>query len=133
MFAFDQSIETGNRVIDQEHRELIDSINRMLSACVQGGAAQEAQSALEFLGRYVQRHFSHEERLQQQYNYPDYARHKKLHDGYRDSVRALTEEYMRVGPTPVMLNKLNSHVGVWLVNHIKREDRALAEHIKKSG
>lgn len=133
MFTFDKSIETGNATIDGEHRQLIDAINRMLAACVQGGAALEAQNALEFLNQYVEKHFTHEELLQRQSAYPDYDRHKMLHDGYRQVVRSLTEEYRKTGPTPLMLNKLNNNIGGWLVNHIKREDRLLAEHIRKKG
>lgn len=131
MFEFDSSIETGNSIIDGEHKQLIDAMNRMLTACVQGGAALEAENALKFLSQYVEKHFRHEEQLQRQYSYPDYERHKKLHEGYQKVVQNLIAEYRQQGPTPLMLNKLNTNIGGWLINHIKREDRALAAHIKQ--
>lgn len=130
MFVYDASIETGNRIIDGEHRQLIDTINQMLSAVVRGESAEETARAFAFLNEYIEKHFSHEESLQVQYRYPDYERHKHLHDGYRESVKKLTEEFRRTGPTQLMVNKLSNNIGGWLVNHIKREDKALAAYIR---
>ncbi|MEA4932548.1 MAG: hemerythrin family protein [Lawsonibacter sp.] len=133
MFIFDQSIETGNQIIDSEHRQLIDAINRLLESCVRGDAASQSEKAIQFLNQYVHLHFSHEEQLQLQYGYPDYARHKMLHEGYKKVVADLTTEYSKQGPSPTMLNKLNTNIGGWLITHIKREDKALAAYIQKKG
>lgn len=131
MFTFDTSIQVGNRVIDEEHKKLIAAINDMLAACVRGGAEQAADQAMRFMESYIETHFSHEEALQRQYGYPDYERHRQLHEGYKKTVRELGEEYRRVGATPVMLNKLSNSIGGWLINHIKREDVKLAAFLRE--
>ena len=131
MFTFDSSIETGNRIIDNEHRQLIDAINKMLAACAKPGSADAgAKAALQFVNQYIGQHFSHEQSLQRQYQYPDYERHKGLHEGYKKVVRDLTDEYIKNGSTPLMISKLTTNVGGWLINHIKREDKKLAAYIR---
>lgn len=131
MFTFDASIQVGNRVIDEEHKKLITAINDMLAACVRGGADQAAAKAISFMEDYIVTHFSHEEALQRQYGYPDYERHRQLHEGYKETVRALDQEFARVGATPAMLNKLSNNIGGWLVTHIKREDAKLAAFLRE--
>ena len=45
-------------------------------------------------------------------------------------MRDLSEEYIKNGSTPLMISKLTTNVGGWLINHIKREDTKLAAHIR---
>lgn len=131
MFVFDQSIETGNPIIDGEHKQLIAAINDMLSACVRGRAGEAAEKAIQFMQDYIVKHFDHEEVLQKRSGYPDYERHHQLHEGYKQVVDQLAKEYRQTGPTAAMLNKLNNNVGGWLINHIKREDAKLAAYLRE--
>jgi len=42
------------------------------------------------------------------------------------------KELQLQGPTIVLIGKVNSKIGDWLVNHIKKEDVKIAEHIKRN-
>ncbi len=131
MFTFDKSIETGNVTIDTEHKQLIGAINSLLGACIQGRSREEAQKAMQFLVSYTTQHFSHEESLQKQYGYPGFAEHHQMHEGYKKVVHDLSVEFNRVGPTPAMINKINTSIGDWLIRHIRREDAKVAAHIRE--
>ena len=47
-YSFDKSLETGNILIDNQHKELIDAINNLLDACGQGKGRDEIKIPLIF-------------------------------------------------------------------------------------
>jgi hemerythrin len=132
-FAWSAALETGHSVIDSQHKELINAINNLLTACQQGQAADKVDATLTFLVSYTKRHFSEEEALQKKSNYPDYSNHKILHESFVKVVVDLSAELKQTGPTPMITNKIIRNVGDWLVNHIQREDVKIAAHLKKMG
>ena len=47
---FDDSLKTGNELIDGQHKELIDKINKLVTCCEEGGGKlQKAFSRLSFI------------------------------------------------------------------------------------
>ena len=68
--------------------------------------------------------------MQQQYKYPDYPNHKRYHEEFKRVVREIGDQLNKEGATIVLVGKVNSSIGGWLLNHIKREDVKLAAHIK---
>lgn len=132
-YTWTKDLETGNPLIDREHKELIDSINRLLNACAQGKGRDEIEKTVDFLNEYVIKHFADEEKLQVQSRYPDYKNHKQYHEGFKASVREIVQEFQKGGATVVLVGKVNSVIASWLINHIKREDVKVAQHIKKAG
>lgn len=60
-YEFTKNLETGNAMIDREHRELIQAVNRLLDACSEGKGRAFMDETIKFLNNYVNQHFSHEE------------------------------------------------------------------------
>lgn len=131
MYQLTRDLETGNTIIDNEHRQLIEAINKLLSACSEGKGRTEVEKTIEFLYAYTDKHFTHEEQLQQQYHYPDYINHKRYHDEFKKVVAGIRDDLYKQGPTVVMVGKVNTAIAGWLLNHIKREDKKVADHIKE--
>ena len=127
-----QDLITGNALIDSEHRQLFDAVNRLMEACSQGQGRAQLQSTATFLSNYVVKHFQDEERLQIQNKYPDYPSHKTFHDGYRNQLALTAQELLLEGPTAKTLGDLNRVVGI-LVSHIRTEDKRLARYIREQG
>lgn len=132
IYTFDKSLETGNTAIDTQHKELIDAMNNLLAACAQGKGREEIKNTIKFLVDYTVKHFNDEEKLQKQYNYPDYAAHKKLHDDFKEEVKKIVEEYEQDGTSVVLTFKINNIIASWLIKHIKGEDKKVAAFIKNS-
>lgn len=132
-FTWTEDLRTGNELIDQQHKQLIQAINELLNACAQGKGRTEVERTMRFLQDYTAKHFADEEQLQQRYRYPDYANHKRYHEAFKQTVRDLAQELQKEGPTIVLVGKLNTSVGGWLLNHIKREDVKVAAHIRAQG
>ena len=68
-YEFTKKLETGNAIIDKEHRELFQAVNKLLEACSEGKGRASMDETINFLNNYVNQHFSHEEQLQKQSGY----------------------------------------------------------------
>ncbi len=130
-YEWEPGLETGNRLIDSQHKELIEKINDLLEACASGKGRSEINAMAQFLKDYTKKHFDDEEQLQKRFKYPDRVNHKKYHEAFKETVRKLSEELERDGATVTLVGKINSSVAEWLINHIKREDVRVAKHIEE--
>jgi hemerythrin len=129
-YEWDSALETGHEKIDNQHKQLIAALNSIIEASKNGKGSDEIFRTLDFLTGYTFLHFSDEEKLQRQYNYPDYAVHKRYHDEFRAAVDDLTRRLVQEGPTPAMVDLVTSSIGDWLLNHIKGDDFRMAAYIK---
>ena len=80
---FNESLITGNELIDTQHRELIERVNKLTEDCAAGKEKNSAIRTLDFLMDYVDFHFSAEEKLQEENSYPLLDAHKKQHEHSR--------------------------------------------------
>lgn len=131
-YEWDESLETGNQLIDSQHKEFIRRINNLLEACSLGKGRDEIHSAAQFLTEYTDKHFADEEKLQKQYAYPDRVNHKKMHEGFKKTVKEINERLEKEGSSVALVGKINSDVAGWLINHIKKQDVKVAKHIEEN-
>jgi methyl-accepting chemotaxis protein len=129
-YVWSKDLETGNELIDSQHKQLIQAMAELMDACSSGKGRAVMSETIDFLADYTAKHFADEEKLQQDYAYPDRVNHKKLHEGFKLVVADLGRQLNQEGPTIVLVGKVNTKIGGWLVNHIKREDTKVAAHIR---
>jgi hemerythrin len=122
-YTWSEEFATGNVTVDTQHKQLFIAINNLLDACSSGQGRAHLSKTLDFLIDYTVKHFSDEEKLQQQCNYPDYQNHKKLHDDFKITVGDLAKQLKENGSSIALVTKVNSNIGDWIVNHIKNEDK----------
>lgn len=130
-YELTKDLETGNAIIDKEHRELLKAVNQLLDACSKGQGRASMEPTIKFLNNYVDQHFSHEEQLQQQSRYPGVVPHKAFHAQYKKTLRDITSSISPAGPTVAELGRLNGHIGV-LITHIRTEDKKLGAFLKQA-
>ncbi len=129
---FDDSLKTGNELIDGQHKELIDKINNLVTCCKEGGGKLQAIKMLDYLADYTDFHFSAEEELQEKVSFPGIAEHKQKHAEFKQAVAELHEMLAEEeGPTDAFVEAVNKNVIEWLYVHIKGFDRAVAEFVQK--
>ena len=129
-FDWDPAWDTGNATIDQQHRQLLEQMERLFRAVAEGRKQGETERALMLLGEYVEIHFSQEEELMRQAGYPEFPRHKAIHDGLRLQVQALVKDFLedlRPFPDAVM-----EFLVTWLKDHLAGEDRHLAAFLRSN-
>lgn len=129
-YEFTKELETGNPIIDREHRELIAAVNKLLDACSAGKGRDQMRDTSKFLNDYVNRHFTHEEQLQQRSKYPGYAAHKAFHDRYKQTLIEITDAIPAAGASIGELTRLNGHISL-LISHIRTEDKKLGAFLGK--
>ncbi len=117
--------------IDEQHRQLFDKIERLLEI-VQSGDQEanrrECRNIVDFLVEYTMFHFETEERFQVGRGYVSYARHKKIHEDFKNTVTAYKELLER----DFSAKTLKSFIGTliaWIVNHVCVCDRKILKNI----
>lgn len=132
-YVFTKDLETGVAQIDAQHKSLFDAMNQLADACSQGKGREVINKTLQFLNDYIVTHFNDEEKLQTTYGYTDRIQHKKYHEQFKASVKDMIAEYNKEGGSIVLVGEINKKVGMWLLNHIKREDVKLGTFLKEKG
>ena len=114
-------MSVGSDVLDGHHRMIIDCLNRLGPLIGKGGCDDEIRSVLSTLEEFVLVHFSEEEQQMRAAGYPDWRKHKEMHDRMYDVVFSLKSdiEHGRVPEAAKLHDLLNN----WLVSHILGEDR----------
>ena len=131
---FDETLVSGNEMIDGQHKELIDKINKLLDSCEVGNDKLTAIKTLDYLADYTDFHFGEEEKLQESISYPGIEQHKKEHEKLRRVVEELHEMLEeQEGPTEAFVAQVQENVINWLYNHIKGFDRSVAEYKNMRG
>lgn len=129
-YELTKDLETGNAIIDNEHKELFNAVNNIVDACSRGQGRNVMESAINFLLSYVELHFSHEEQLQRDSKYPGFAEHKAFHESYKKQLKEISAQIPFNNPSITDLVKLNGHIAV-LINHIRIEDKKLGKFLKQ--
>lgn len=129
VFEWSKEIETGNRIIDREHAQLLKRLNDFLAACRGGNGRDEIISTLQFLKQYTVSHFAHEEELQIASGYPDYIRHRRLHNDFVKRVLEIEKKFIEEGDSIHLVCEINLEIGTWVMQHIKNEDKKIGKHI----
>ena len=126
---FDESLRTGNAMIDEQHRELIEKINQLVQSCEQGREKVKAIKMLHYLADYTDFHFNEEEKLQEWAGYPGLEEHRQKHEDFRKAVGELFEMLEEEeGPSQAFVEKVQENVIKWFYTHIEGFDRSVAEY-----
>lgn len=129
-YQWDASLETGYAKVDNQHKQLVAAVNNLMAASKEGKGDRAVMDTLDFLTGYTVKHFADEERLQTDYEYPDYLNHKRIHDEFKITVGKLIERVVAEGPTEEIIDIVSDAVGSWLLNHIKGDDFRMAAYVK---
>jgi len=129
-YELTKDLESGNSIIDKEHRELFDAVNKLLDACSTGKGCSAVNDTAKFLNDYVSRHFAHEEQLQISSKYPGLTAHKAFHENYKKQLKAILATIPTTGASIVDLSAVNGQIGI-LITHIRTEDRKLGQFLQK--
>lgn len=126
-----ESLSVGSRLIDTDHKRLIDLINRLHDVGAQGGSHEATAAALSNLIDYTRTHFVHEETLMRKTAYPQFIPHKIQHDRLMKQIEDFKARFIagQVGLSQDTLVFLRT----WLCDHFIKVDRYLGEWLRKCG
>jgi len=139
MALWNKSYETGNELVDNDHREIFGLVEKVLNSSFTS-RKEKVATAVEFLANYTVTHFANEEKLMDESSYPKSDEHKKQHSDFLEVATELKEKFEKDGytigeeqsDTDVLHFSLeiNKTVVSWLTQHVIGSDRDLADHYR---
>jgi len=121
----------GLRLIDDQHRGLVDLINEMFNH-VSGNYVQENNyfsMIIHEAVNYVKNHFSTEEKIILATKFPGYAEHKKEHENFIRTIIQSIHDY-ETGKRSNLL-AFTRFLREWVLSHIALIDRQYFDYFKK--
>jgi hemerythrin-like metal-binding protein len=131
--SWDPSMTTGVEALDNQHKQLINWLNDLLSAMSLGRGRAEVASLLDKLGGYALMHFGNEEDCMTKYNCPVAAKNAAAHKDFVATFTAFRDEFEKTGATAHLVLRVESELMRWLTSHIKATDTQLAPCVRDSG
>jgi hemerythrin len=126
--TWDPSLETGNEVVDRQHKGLYDLLNELYDSIVESPEIGAQDEVLSRMAEYAVVHFADEEALMRSINYPALGEQQRLHHDFVAEVGRMTEEW-RSGGTLLPLT-VAMFLRQWLAEHIGIEDKKIGEFIR---
>lgn len=127
LFPWDDKLITRHPSIDSDHKKLVDLVNQLFDAMQSGKGKEACGRVLNELIQYTKTHFAMEERLMATHQYARTAEHKAEHAKLLKEVGDFKVKF-DAGSLTVTASLL-SFLRDWLINHISKSDKALAEAI----
>ncbi len=125
------ALSVGIEEIDEQHKLLVDLVNKMHEAIHQRHGSEVVNSILKDLADYTRIHFAVEESLMRILNYPDYEAHKEIHEELLHSVTDLQEK-VATGKKSIGF-ELMHFLKTWLTKHIMEEDMQYSSFFISAG
>jgi hemerythrin len=120
---------TGIQLIDDQHKELFKLTNELFDSCRKGDgfAGPVFQKILRSTVDYVKYHFSAEEKIFENINYPRAAEHKMQHESFAKRILQDAESF-EVERHIIPL-KFAMFLKDWTLTHIAVHDKQYADFI----
>ena len=116
---------------DNQHKKLIELINKLHDAMKSGTSRQSLSGILAELVDYTKFHFSNEEKYFGQYVYPDIGAHKVEHEKLTRQVIEFQRDF-NDGKTSISIDVM-SFLKNWLVDHIGGVDKKYTQFFNSKG
>jgi diguanylate cyclase (GGDEF)-like protein/hemerythrin-like metal-binding protein/PAS domain S-box-containing protein len=128
LLPWSDSLCLGVAVIDEQHRGMVELINRVAASLWDDGDTNSAATLIDELARHTQLHFRTEEGLMDAYGIADAERHRHEHRILLSDLHSLGVGLETSG---VMLAL--QHLKPWLMRHIDSLDRELVAELRERG
>jgi len=129
LIKLDDGLRLDIPEIDSQHETMIRLINQLHETMLQGADKAVLDGILLQLLETTQTHFSFEEQLMSQYNYPEYEVHKSEHNRLIQHLKDLAEEYHK---GELLLSfAIELDLKGWAMVHIEEFDKPLGVFLNK--
>ncbi len=130
-FKWSPDYSVNIKTIDEQHQELVNILNRLFNAVSKREGDRAIAGILDALLSYTQTHFTLEERLMEQANYPEYEAHKLEHRKLIEQLDQLCKKHLL--EEKHIYFEMMSFLKSWLKEHIQGVDRKYSAALLKSG
>jgi len=131
LVTWNNKLMCGVKVIDDQHKGLVDLVNDMFKHAT-GNGAQEREyfnKVIQEAVNYVKFHFATEEKIILATKFPGFAEHKKEHDNFVLAVVENIREYE--SGKRYTLFTFTRFLRDWILSHIAFMDKQYFEYFRK--
>ena len=132
LFEWSPAISVHENTIDTQHQRLLGQVNTLLSYIVAEKESSIVNDAVTFLDKYINEHFSYEEKYMRDHNYPDINTHLKLHDDFIENYKTFKDKLNAGVSKDILALEIEQYIGNWWLTHIGVEDKKYADFIEKN-
>ena len=119
------SLSVGVPQMDEQHRKLVEILNRFYEAVEKGERDEAIEMLLKGAEEYTVFHFQSEENFMEEIGFPELEAHRKAHQNLVNEVRMAKEKHARGDRKAV--RGLAAFLLSWLYTHIAKTDRKYGE------
>jgi methyl-accepting chemotaxis protein len=113
---------TGNSVIDADHKMLVQYVNDLNRAMLEGHGQEAAADVLGKLVQYTRDHFGREEIIWNEGGLESLGQHRKTHTDLMATVEGLQRDFL--AGKAALTGDLMTFLRSWLINHVFKTDKA---------
>lgn len=122
------ALELEVKLIDEQHKMLLDTMNTLNDQILRGKGKQGCSLALQNMRNYTTFHFSDEEGLMRESQFPYLDRHKLLHQTFILETDKFSITDCEADPQKAM--QVLSFLRDWMIDHILGPDLIFARYFK---
>jgi hemerythrin len=130
-FKWSPDYSVNIKTIDNQHRELVNILNRLFVAVSRREGDKVIAGILDALTSYTQTHFALEERLMRQAQYKDLVPHMEEHRKLLDQLDQLCRKHL-IEEKAIYFEML-SFLKTWLKEHIQGVDTKYSAALQQAG
>ena len=127
----------GVELVDQQHEELFRRLSAFIDVLRNSTPLEQKMDEIEktfhFMGEYVQVHFQSEEDLQAKIGYPEFEKHRRIHDSFKQEINAFQEEFYKDKYNEDLIMAFSGRLLTWLINHVTGDDQNIAKYVPSGG
>ncbi|HNN12651.1 MAG TPA: hemerythrin family protein [Anaerolineales bacterium] len=125
------ALSTGDESLDNQHRYLVDLLNKLGEAINEGHGSESLARILGALRFYAGWHFGKEEDCFETYHCPAAGKNKKAHAVFIEKFDTFNNEFNRIGGSNELALMIHEEISDWIINHILIVDGELYPCIHK--
>ena len=125
---WDEQFRVGIPRIDEQHQRLLRLAAFVAAAVAEKHNAEIVKALLFDVASFAEEHFSSEERLMEQLEYPELEAHREEHDDFRARIGAFLHECADDETLGIRVMQV---MQAWLKRHLMECDRRYAEYFEE--
>jgi hemerythrin len=122
------AFSVGIEKIDNQHQHMFAIINRFIERPYSTDDTEQMSMILKEMTAYAREHFTDEEKLMQEYGYPELEPHKWQHAFFIDMTTELVTQFMQSQEKTA--DKTADFLRLWLTGHILKTDMKYRDFFK---
>ena len=124
-----ESYNIGFKEVDDQHQKLVEILNELYEAHSSGTSKLIIDESLKKMIDYTKYHFTSEEKIMENYSYPEIEKHRGEHSDFTNKIDTLKKE-MDNNNLLISLKTLD-FLKDWTINHILGSDKDFGEFVRE--